>query len=269
MSNEMPLLGGIAATLRWCEELLALLSGPLLVIGLGISLTDLLTDGQLLAHQPLLLYAWAISQAIGVDAGLVGAWNKARAALRERRYWALTGLVLLGTALAYVGWIAAQVFAVQESQGVSTAVALSQLGMNDTSWLIQRSLLSVLLVCLSGWNRYHPQKATIEQERAALRREAELLPLRQLVRRQKALGAVSLAKTVLTGKADEPLAEQETEVETTDTPTRARSGTPLSVEDKVRRALTRNPALSGAELAKVVGCSKSQALRVRRKLLGE
>jgi hypothetical protein len=269
MTNEMPVLGGIAATLRWFEELLALLSGPLLVIALGISITDLLTDGQLLAHQPLLLYAWAISQAVGVDTGLIGAWDKARAALRERRYWALTGLVLLGTALAYVGWIAAQVFAVQQSQGVSTAVALSQLGLDDTSWLIQRSLLSVFLVCLSGWSRYHPKKATLEDEKAALRREADLLPLRQQVRRQKALGVVSLAKTVLTGKADEPPAEQETEVETTDTPTRARGGMPLSVEDRIRRALTRNPALSGAELARIVGCSKSQALRIRRKLLGE
>jgi hypothetical protein len=269
VSNELPLLGGIAATLRWFEELLALLSGPLLVIGLGISLTDLLTDGQLLAHQPLLLYAWAISQAIGVDAGLVGAWDKARAALRERRYWALAGLLLLGTALAYIGWIAAQVFAVQQSQGVTTAVALSQLGMDDTSWLIQRSLLSVLLVCLSGWSRYHPQKATLDQEKAALRREAELLPLRQQVRRQKALGAVSLAKTMLTGKAVEPPAEQAAEVETPDTPTRMRGGTQLNVEDRIRRALTRNPALSGAELARIVGCSKSQALRIRRKVVGE
>ena len=110
--SELPLLAGLATCLRWLEELVALVSGPLLVAGLGISLVDLLTDGKLLATRPLLLYAWAISQTIGVDAQLVGAFAKARQALRARRYGELAGLLVLGCALAWVGFLAALIFAV-------------------------------------------------------------------------------------------------------------------------------------------------------------
>src|SRR5258708_25043950 len=72
--GELPLLAGIAAFLRWCEELVVLLSGPLLLVGLGIGLVALLSDGALLVTAPWLLYAWALSQTVGVDGQLVGAW---------------------------------------------------------------------------------------------------------------------------------------------------------------------------------------------------
>jgi len=121
------MLAGIAGLIRWIEELANLISGPLLTLGLGIALIDLLTDGSLLARLPLLLYAWAISQAVGVDAQLVATWDRARIALREHRYWHLLGLFVLGAVLAYVAWVAAQVFALQESEGVTTNVALSRL----------------------------------------------------------------------------------------------------------------------------------------------
>jgi hypothetical protein len=49
-------LGWIAAIIRWFEDLVNLLSSPLLTVGLGIALVALLTDGQLLARIPILLY---------------------------------------------------------------------------------------------------------------------------------------------------------------------------------------------------------------------
>ena len=91
--HEMPLLGGIAALIRWVEELVSLLAGPLLTVGLGISLVDLLTDGALLSKVPVLQMVWAVSQAIGVDAQLVASFDRARVALREKRYWSLLGLL--------------------------------------------------------------------------------------------------------------------------------------------------------------------------------
>jgi hypothetical protein len=190
--REMPMLAGIAGMIRWVEELANLLSGPLLTLGLGIALIDLLTDGSLLARLPLLLYAWAVSQAVGVDAQLVATWDRARLALREGQYWALLGLIVLGGVLAYVAWVAAQVFALQESEGVTTGVALARLGMDSAGWLVQRTALSVLLVCLAGWTRYHPPAKDVAAEAEAERQqlEADLLlePLRQQVRAQQARG---------------------------------------------------------------------------------
>src|SRR5258708_31490504 len=83
--RELPVLSAVAGFLRWCEELLIIVSGPLLTVGLGIALVDLLTGGALLAAQPGLLYAWAISQAAGVDAQLVASAAKLAAAFHARR----------------------------------------------------------------------------------------------------------------------------------------------------------------------------------------
>jgi hypothetical protein len=53
-------------SLRWLEELIVLVSGPMLTAGLGIGLVALLVSA------PRLLYVWAISQTVGVDGQLVG-----------------------------------------------------------------------------------------------------------------------------------------------------------------------------------------------------
>jgi hypothetical protein len=198
--HDLPLLGGIAAILHWLEELAVITSGPLLTVGLGIALTALLTGGAILTSIPALIYVWAVAQAVGTDALLVGSSFQMAHSLRSRRYFAAVGYALLVAALAYVGYVAALVFATQEAQGVTTAQALSDLGLDATSWILQRSALSVALVVLSGVLRYvAPTKvaASLEDERAKLERELELEPLRQRLRGQKAVGAAGLARQAL------------------------------------------------------------------------
>jgi hypothetical protein len=198
--RELPMLAGIAAIFRWLEELAVIISGPILTAGLAIALVDLLTDGALLARAPMLLYAWAVSQAIGVDAQLVGSAAKARAAIRARRPWAVAGYLTLVALLAYVAYVAALVFATQEADGISTAQALARLGMDGTSWLIQRSAIAVGLVILSGFLRYvAPAETTIADERDRLQRELELEPLRAQVRLRKALGWRDLGRVITQG----------------------------------------------------------------------
>ena len=85
---ELPLLGWIAELVRWLEELIVLVSGPLLMAGLGIGLVALLSDGALLLTAPWLLYAWAISQTVGVDGQLVGAWYRVSVATARRQWGA-------------------------------------------------------------------------------------------------------------------------------------------------------------------------------------
>ena len=171
----------------------------MLTVGLGIGLVSLLSDGALLVSAPWLLYAWAISQAVGVDAQLIGAWDRAKRALLARRWWTLLGLVVLGCALAYVGYVAALVFATQEANHVTEAAALASLGMNATTWLWQRVGVSVFLVALSGWTRYRTPRAqtTIEDEAAKLQRELTLEPLRQQLRLTQAGGFRAAASALL------------------------------------------------------------------------
>jgi hypothetical protein len=173
---ELPILGGIGTGLRWLEELIALVSGPMLTAGLAIALVDLFTDGKLLASEPALLYAWAISQALGVDGQLVGAAVKSGRALRANRwglavaYWPLIG------ALGYVAYLAANVFATQQALGLSTQEALARLGMDSTSWITARTIIAVVLVVISGLLRYDPVKQAEEDDttrQKRLQREEE------------------------------------------------------------------------------------------------
>lgn len=205
--KELPMLAGIAGFIRWIEELVNLLSGPLLTIGLGIALVDLLSDGALLTSLPILIYVWAATQAVGVDAQLVATWDRARIALREHRYWSLVGLVVLGAILAYVAWVAAQVFALQQSEGITTAQALQRLGMDAALWLIQRTALAVFLVCLAGWTRYHPPAQDValdaQAEREKLQAELDLQPLRDRLRAEKTRGARGVLAAAL-GREETP-----------------------------------------------------------------
>ena len=202
-TNDTPRLwglGAIALVLRWLEELLALVNGPVLMVGAGIALVDLLTDGSVTAAVPLLLIAWALSQALGIDTQLLGCFARAREAVRRRAGWAVVGWLALGALLAYFAWQAGYVFAVQQAEHITEAAALRQLGLPAPVWLGERAALAVGLVALSGWTRYHPpakHAPSLADERAQLERELTLEPLRQAVRARKAIGGVGLGRQVL------------------------------------------------------------------------
>ena len=199
-AGELPLLAGIAACLRWCEELIVLLSGPLLLAGLGIGLVALLSDGALLVTAPWLVYAWAISQTVGVDGQLVGAWYRVSVAISRRRWGVAAAFTILGLLLAYVGYVAALVFATQQAYRLTTAQALAHLGMDGTSWLWQRAFVSVLLVCLSGYLRYRaPRRRTpsLEEQKRVIAEQMELAALRRQQRAQQAQGAIGLLRGAL------------------------------------------------------------------------
>ncbi len=215
--HELPMLAGIAALLAWLESLAVIVSGPLLTVGVGIALVDLLTDGALLTSAPCLLYAWAIAQAIGVDAQLVGASFRMVRSARAGHPWAAVAYGVLVLVLGYVAYVAAAVFAQQQADGITTAQALSQLGMDSSTWLLQRVGISVVLVILSGALRYTPPakaKVSAEHERAELERELELEPLRQRLRAQRTVGVAALARQALSAAsgrepADVPVASAE------------------------------------------------------------
>jgi AraC-like DNA-binding protein len=196
--HELPMLAGIAAILRWTEELLNIVNGPMLLFGAGVALVDLLTDGALTVSLPILLYGWATSQALGIDTQLLGCFARAR----NVHGWARWGWLVLGVILGYAAWQAGYVFAVQQAQRVSEAAALAQLHMDPALWLGWRAFLAVGLVALSGWTRYRkPAKVTrsLEDERAGIERELTLEPLRQQLRAQQVGGLRSLAVTALQG----------------------------------------------------------------------
>jgi hypothetical protein len=197
--SDLPLLGGIAAMLRWLEELAVILSGPLLTFGLCIALIDLLTDGALTLAVPALVYGWAISQAVGVDGQLIGASFNIKHMARQRRWLAMVGYVLLVCALAYVAIIAALAFAYHQSQGTAVPETLRVLGIDAANWTLQRSILSVVLVILSGLLRYTAPKADAQDEATRLHDEITLAPLRAQAQAAKVLGVRTVVQAAVKG----------------------------------------------------------------------
>ena len=284
--KELPLLVGIASLLRWVEELVFLLSGPGLTLAAGIAVTDFLTHGAILAGNSWMLLSWGILTAVGCESQLVGTFDKLRQSVIHRRWWAMLGWLVLGLTLAYVTFVSVEVFAYQQSQGLNEAQALAELGISATSWLWQRSLLSVGLVCLAGFNRYRPEVRSLQDERSELERELTLEPLRQRVREVNAVGAVSLTRTVAqaaTGKhkpkpptgPGTPTAARPTSTEgsqerpavlrlTPEAGQRKQAVHVLSIEARCRKVLAKHGDVSKRQLARLVGCSDSTAARWKR-----
>lgn len=199
--EELPALAGIASFFHWFEELLNILNGPLLMFGAGIALVDLLTDGRLTATSDVLLYAWAVSQALGIDTQLLGCFARAR----MRRGWAMAGWLGLGVLLGYAAWQAGYVFATQQAQHITERAALAQLNIDPTIWLGWRSFLAVGLVALSGWTRYRRPKPSYSSEAEKLRQELALQPLRAQLAARKVLGLRGVAEAALRGTEAAPI----------------------------------------------------------------
>ncbi len=195
--HELPMLAGIANFFHWLEELLVILSGPMLTAGLFIGFVDLLSDGQLLFDVPWLLITWAVAQAVGADGQLIGAWARVGKAGRRKDWAALFGFLLLGFVLAYIAFVSALVFAYQEAYHITTNQALAKLGMDTVSWLWQRTAVSVGLVALSGLLRYTAPKMVAvnhAEQMQMLSEQMELDALKRQARGKAAQGWVSNVK---------------------------------------------------------------------------
>lgn len=209
--SELWGLAWIGQFIHWFEELFATLAGPVLTLGLALALIDLLTGGKLLADNPNLLWVWSASQAIGLDAQLVGSAAKLGSAWRGKRWWSAVGWTLLVIPLAYVAYEASAVFAIQQADGLTTLQALEHLGMDAATWILQRSILAVVLVVLSGLLRYvAPKKAALNlnEEKRKLQEQLELEPLRQQLRAQQVGGLRSVIQTAIEGEKATPAPSQ-------------------------------------------------------------
>jgi hypothetical protein len=141
-------------------------------------------------------------------------------AVARRRWGVVIGFVLLGCVLAYIAYVAAWVFATQQAYHLTIAAALARLGMDSTTWLWQRSAVSVLLVCLSGYLRYRaPRKRaqTLDERKQAIEEQMVLDELKTRQRAQQAQGAIGLFRGMAqaargetaTAATPAPLAPQE------------------------------------------------------------
>jgi hypothetical protein len=191
--DGMPGLAGIAAVMRWLEELIVVLSAPMLIFGMGITLVDLLTDGAATLAVPWLLFAWALSQAMGIEANISGAAFKAKLAYERGAWGALFFYTALVLSLGAVAIIAGYAYAFHQSQGVPINATLRDLGIDAASWTMARAILAFVLVVISALLRFTGKKATAASKAQKLREEIELLPLIQAKREMQLQGVQRLS----------------------------------------------------------------------------
>ena len=194
-------LGLLAAILSWFEEFLNTINGLALMIGAGIAVTDLLTDGQLSRLSDAFVYAWAVSQALGIEVQLLSAFARARQAQRTGATGAMIGWLFLGVILLLVTFLAGYVYSLVRTEHISTDLALAQLGISTFAFLGVRALLAAGLVALSGWTSYVstptvPRSA--DEEVAAIERQAKVAAAKAQYRRQQAANVVGIAKAAAT-----------------------------------------------------------------------
>src|SRR5262249_50188371 len=121
------LIPHLIGVLRWFEELIVALSGWGIVFALGVSVIDLLTDGQLTQAWPWVDYAYAVCFAGAVAGQIVGCASRSSRSF-NRGQW-LRGLAYgaLVALLAVTEYQAGIIFAENKAFGISVITALNNL----------------------------------------------------------------------------------------------------------------------------------------------
>ena len=127
--DSYPGLNGLSYYIGYLEQLLAVLSEPLLIGCASLAVIDFITGGGLLSL-PAIMYIWAGSLAIAVSACFIVTWRRAIKAFTLNYYGTAFWLALLGSALGLVDWSAVDVQSLQQTLGVSFISALSALNVN-------------------------------------------------------------------------------------------------------------------------------------------
>lgn len=145
LDGNYPGLNGISWFVGYVEQLLAVISEPLLLICAVIAVIDFLTGGQLLAVG-IINYSWAGALAVAVTACFVVTWRRSIRAFAFNRYVAGIILGILGTLLGAVDFAAIAVQALQQTMHISFEQALNLLGLDVVIMTYIRSFVALAMM---------------------------------------------------------------------------------------------------------------------------
>lgn len=263
-------IGAIKYGIDWFEEVVNLLSGPLLAVSAAVAIVDLLTDGQIhISLQPLAI-GWAIAQGFGLDFQLLSLGYKARSAMQEGKKARFAGVMVIALILGAVALQSGAIFAAQSAQAEGISHALLQLDINPTILIYERAGLAVLLLFIAGWNKHDIEE---DAQPTAKARELDynalataLLPLLAPMLTEHTRTIVTEEVHAIAAPAPSEPAEERsgtdgnTATEPT-TPTPAIAGT---TDEKLAAAyqmlLAERTRISGDTLSKKAGVRKATAL---------
>ena len=255
--EQYPGLKTLSYYIGFLEQLLAILSEPLLIACAALAVVDFVTGGKLLTL-PAIMYIWAGSLAVAVTACFIVTWRRAIYALTLNRYGAALGLVMLGLALGVVDWSAVDVQSLQQTLGLSFSSALAELNLNIILITHLRSGVAIAMAIVVAMSN-HAQVASATA------------PKRRLVLVDKVLDAIA---PVVEGQP-QPLQLEGPHDALVNTPARDElaehaqsltTGRFASKEQEVARAMQERPGATAEEIAQEVGCNIRTAQKWIQKL---
>lgn len=161
LDGYYPGLNGLSWFIGYLEQLLAVISEPLLIFCASLAVIDFITGGQLL-KLPLLNYLWAGSLAVSVTACFIVMWRKSIRAFTLNRYGASIGLAIIGVLLGIVDFSAIAVQTAQQTLNISFEQSLQLLNLNVVLITYLRSGVTIamaVIVALSNHTAVTTAKA--------------------------------------------------------------------------------------------------------------
>jgi hypothetical protein len=131
------------------EELISVVSVPLLSFGVSMTMIDFFVAGQL-SKNPQFILSWSIIQAISIDAQIAYTWHKARRAWHQKKFLPFLGFLVVGLTLAFVVWGASSLEGLDHATGAGT---LASFGLTPQILVGIRMAVAVILLCIAGWTR--------------------------------------------------------------------------------------------------------------------
>jgi len=176
-------LGPIGGFITWLEDLVVLLSGWMIGLGLMIGLMYLFSDGQISVGASWVIGAWVVFSAMGIEGQLVGTFYRLRVAINAKNWFEAAFYLILGAVLCYVAYVAASVFTMTQAFHLSIDQALALQGINKVDWINQRIIVLIALAALSGLQRFvdpkrQPKPLTPAEIDAQIERENALARLK-------------------------------------------------------------------------------------------
>lgn len=244
--------------LQSVEKFVNIITPRLLIVGFVISMVDLLTSGSLL-NNLYMVYAWAIVQAMAVDATLPEMWRRAANHFNEVRKDNRWKPILAGASLAFIGvtlsvvvFYALAIQFLQQAEHISLLQSMTWLNVNPAIIAFIRAGSVVFLTAvLSVLNRTKTIASTEMQPKVSPNVpnipeiESELTEIRPNIHR-----------------IPERTRELSTELHVV-------KSNESEKKRKVRELLEENPNYRTGELAKLAGVSPSYASDTRKQWLAE
>jgi hypothetical protein len=247
LDGQYPGLNSLSYLIGYLEQLLAILSEPLLIGCAAVAVIDFITGGRLL-ELPIIMYAWAGSLAIAVSATFIVTWRRAIRAFTLNYYGAGVGLAIMGIALGVVDWAAVDVQSLMQTLGVSFTTALSQLDLNIILITHLRSGVAIAMAVVVAISNHTAVTTAQRPARRLILVERLLDKIAPVVEPASALQEVTIQEQAAPALLQ---IEQESSVENLQPIFQPRFE---SKEQQIAAQLRNNPQLTVEELSKQAGC---------------